>query len=459
MTKFLGIVVAVCALESQPGIGEDSRCHCVFEAPSAPEPNRALLALLEKQLDRCGPEHQTCPACPACPEQQAKNAAVHSGVNIVACALCLLIGLIIGRFSSNSQFTSERSRINSSNEGDQDLHREHREYRSEVRKQSDDIRGELMADEYTEHGLTVGGCKLDGEFVCESRGGIIPEDGDGSVRRVDEEVEDEETLGIIDAGDEEWLEVHDVIREHSAVTIFNHTDSTWYVSREHPNFVRPLHGKRRHPLKHGQQRLTWQSGNAGPVSERVDLPTSREKGTARSSRPISEGSRQPGTTVESGGLQSLHLQRLQRRPRSAPGPDYGRTHTYELGSSGTATSDDGNVGGPHQTVVRGSTDSHQRCASADQVQFPAAVLLRAEVPRVVARAGAHETASGRDSPVDSRRVGSGDSYAAPANDSSCSNDSGCKDSAPVESSSRRLRQMPRSASPPIYEGSYEGGSE
>ncbi|CAK0857551.1 unnamed protein product, partial [Prorocentrum cordatum] len=71
--------------------------------------------------------------------------------------------------------------------------------------------------------------------------------GSSSPRRADE-LDNEEDLGIIDAGDEEWLEVFDVIREHSAVTIFNNTDSTWYVSSKHPNFVRPLHGKRRHSL-------------------------------------------------------------------------------------------------------------------------------------------------------------------------------------------------------------------
>merc|ERR1712139_392586 len=53
-----------------------------------------------------------------------------------------------------------------------------------------------------------------------------------------------------------------------AVTIFNHTDSTWYVSSKHPHFVRPLHGKRRHPLRQSQVRQTWTQSpaSAPPVA-------------------------------------------------------------------------------------------------------------------------------------------------------------------------------------------------
>merc|ERR1712217_917068 len=94
------------------------------------------------------------------------------------------------------------------------------------------------------------------------------EDGSSS-HRLEDDVDDEEKLGIIDAGDEEWLEVHDVIREHSAVTIFNHTDSTWYVSSKNPHFVRPLHGKRRHPLRNTQHRQVMRSESLGRISESV----------------------------------------------------------------------------------------------------------------------------------------------------------------------------------------------
>merc|ERR1719487_2063750 len=81
--------------------GDDHRCTCVMELPAAPEPNRAVLQLLEKQLDRCGPEHQTCPACPRCssslPEPGLGSFPEATGTT--ACFLSLMLGIVIGRFS------------------------------------------------------------------------------------------------------------------------------------------------------------------------------------------------------------------------------------------------------------------------------------------------------------------------------------------------------------------------
>lgn len=67
--------------------------------------------------------------------------------------------------------------------------------------------------------------------------------------------DDESDLGILDDGDEEWYEAFEAIREHSAMTIFNHRDGTWYVSKDHPEFVRPLHGGHRH--QQGQFSPLW----------------------------------------------------------------------------------------------------------------------------------------------------------------------------------------------------------
>merc|ERR1719310_1169659 len=68
------------------------------------------------------------------------------------------------------------------------------------------------------------------------------------------------------------MEVLDVIQEHSAVTIFNHTDSTWYVSSRHPSFVRPLHGKHRHGQPNYRQRSPSPSEfSGGVVQERIQV--------------------------------------------------------------------------------------------------------------------------------------------------------------------------------------------
>merc|ERR1719174_1946623 len=123
--------------------------------------------------------------------------------------------------------------------------------------------GSDLPEDTSEAGLVASGARLEGEMASDARGGFAQgpaggtEEGASSLCRLEDDLEDEEKLGITDAGDEEWTEVLDVIREHSAVTIFNHTDSTWYVSSKHPHFVRPLHGKHRHPLRHSQLRQTW----------------------------------------------------------------------------------------------------------------------------------------------------------------------------------------------------------
>ena len=66
----------------QGGSGADGHCECqcCVSFEGLPEPSESVLRLLDKQLERCGPERlvaAACPAvplCPACPAQ-AKAAA------------------------------------------------------------------------------------------------------------------------------------------------------------------------------------------------------------------------------------------------------------------------------------------------------------------------------------------------------------------------------------------------
>lgn len=300
----LGAAVHVSAFW-QSGNG-DPRCTCVVDAPSFPDPNRAVLELLEKQLNRCGPEQQTCPACPQCPPIQPHCPAAPTVAP--AAAVSLMLGVLLGRLSHlfERKGSSDRSVARRDVGVRGEPPGEHRDelertanWRGDGGWQAGDARCEAAAVARGE--VAASGARLERQ---EARGGVgqhsafgtgdasdyarhaygrdaaegvetaargdavrqrYDEDGDDAkLEIIDEDRgeglddEDEAKLGIIDAGDDEWLEVHDVIKEHSAVTIFNHTDSTWYVSSKHPHFVRPLHGKHRH--KHRQQLL-----NAWPL--------------------------------------------------------------------------------------------------------------------------------------------------------------------------------------------------
>merc|ERR1711971_586465 len=89
---------------------------------------------------------------------------------------------------------------------------------------------------------------------------------------------------------------------------------------------------------------------------------------------------------------------MLRRPRSAPSADYGRT----LGISGDANANGGTLGTAQHTIVRGHTDSHQRCASADQAQSSVALSQRSEATPMCSRLGSHESVAGRDLVADVR---------------------------------------------------------
>jgi hypothetical protein len=120
-----------------------------------------------------------------------------------------------------------------------------------------------------------------------------------------------------------------VIREHSAVTISNHTDSTWYVSSKHPQFVRPLHGKRRHPLRNTHHRQVLRSESLGRISESVGRQPSPEMGKAIFDGRLDEEDSDSccDSSVRGSpfaGDASSHVRLIHRRPHSAPSPAYGR---------------------------------------------------------------------------------------------------------------------------------------
>jgi hypothetical protein len=218
---------------------------------------------------------------------------------------------------------NDRDRSGMENERKQQQ-RDRQEHQNEMAKYIDDSRHEQSEDR-PEPFFVAGNGKLEAEPGAE--------EDDSTVRRLEDDLDDEEKLGIIDAGDEEWLEVHDVIREHSAVTIFNHTDSTWYVSSKHPNFARPLHGKRRNPARNTQNRQVLRSESLGRISESIarhpspdgeDLdidiggPYQAPRVHWRGEESTDFGSRKSSIDATS------HVKRFHRRPHSAPSLADGR---------------------------------------------------------------------------------------------------------------------------------------
>lgn len=55
-----------------------------------------IVALLGKQLDRCGPEQLTCPICPGCPELRCPVPGPAYGAFAAGAAVGILLTLLIG---------------------------------------------------------------------------------------------------------------------------------------------------------------------------------------------------------------------------------------------------------------------------------------------------------------------------------------------------------------------------
>jgi hypothetical protein len=77
-------------------------CHCSFAA----DPNEGVIALLGKQLERCGPERLSCPVCvpTACPAVEECEA---SGLGFSGCVVLLLVGVVIGAVLGKSLGSSK----------------------------------------------------------------------------------------------------------------------------------------------------------------------------------------------------------------------------------------------------------------------------------------------------------------------------------------------------------------
>jgi hypothetical protein len=267
---------------------------------------------------------------------------------------------------------------------------EHLEQKTEMVKHLDDGRGDLPEDTLE---ASFGACtsRTEAEQGSELRvrSAHMPEEGEGNVSRLEDDLEDEEKLGIIDAGDEEWLEVCDVIREHSAVTIFNHTDSTWYVSSKNPHFVRPLHGKRRHPLRQPNTRQMWtENPEEGPSHQEISEMAFgiMQQGMEIQASPGQYAGNPNSTSVVQGdhfaANMSSHIRRIQRRPHSAPSPAYSRAD----GQPSTA--------GRRQAASWRCHDSHQRCASEDPAQLSVSESESTDAPRTLVQDDVNQDASG-----------------------------------------------------------------
>ena len=68
-------------------------CECFCNLTLSAAPDSGLLNVIQRQLDRCGPEHLTLPACPPCPEP-ASPLPLLLAVGFFG----ILIGLIIGQW-------------------------------------------------------------------------------------------------------------------------------------------------------------------------------------------------------------------------------------------------------------------------------------------------------------------------------------------------------------------------
>jgi len=393
---------------------EDPRCTCVFEVGKVPEPNRAVLDLLEKQLDRCSAsDRQSCPACAPCPALPLQSIfpalTPDGGAGISAWTVSLLLGMLLGRLSYMIVPLNIKHSCGN-HEGDHGSRQDHYEQQTDIVKQMDNGGSDLPEDS-CEAGLGTCTGRLEGESASETRGGLaqgpaggaavtqpaysphFADEADSSLcPLVEDDLEDEEKLGITDAGDEEWTEVLDVIREHSAVTIFNHTDSTWYVSSKHPHFVRPLHGKRRHPLRQSPLRQTW--AQHGAITSEGQPAFHRESGiTCVGAQPHAEQDPsvfkdehgdQCSSVLPGAGLArnaSSHVQRLSRRPRSAPSERHADALDGQIFANNMLQH--AGTSGRRAATVGSSNDSHQRCASADPAQLSVHEPQNTDAPRTL----------------------------------------------------------------------------
>merc|ERR1712194_658974 len=94
-------------------------------------------------------------------------------------------------------------------------------------------------------------------------------------------------------------------------------------------------------------------------------------------------------------------------------------------------------------IVRGHGDSHQRCASADQAQFPLAMLQRSDATAACSQLGAHENTPGQDFAADVRQQ-SWSEHMTSVNATGVTIQNTATDCIPSECSSRRMRKMHRS---------------
>jgi len=383
---------------------EDPRCTCVFEVGKVPEPNRAVLDLLEKQLDRCGAsDRQACPSCPPCPALPSQSIfpalTPDGGDGVPAWTVSLLLGMLLGRLSYMIvPFNVKHSC--GSHEGDHGSRQDHYEQQTDMVKQMDDCCSDLPEDptptRSEDKSLCESASETRGSFAQGPAGaatvtqpGYSPhfaEDADSSLcPLLEDDLEDEEKLGITDAGDEEWTEVLDVIREHSAVTIFNHTDSTWYVSSKHPHFVRPLHGKRRHPLRQSPLRQTW--AQHGALTSEGQPVFQGESGiTFGGAQPRAEQDHgdQRSSVLPGAGLarnSSSHTQGLSRRPRSAPSERHADALDGQIFANNMLQH--AGTSGRRPATIGSSNDSHQRCASADLAQLSVHEPQNTDAPRTL----------------------------------------------------------------------------
>ena len=67
----VGTAVTYLPLVSSLVAWRPTSCQCVFTHETSPL-STDLIALLSRQLDRCGPEHLVTPACPNCPGDRSE---------------------------------------------------------------------------------------------------------------------------------------------------------------------------------------------------------------------------------------------------------------------------------------------------------------------------------------------------------------------------------------------------
>jgi hypothetical protein len=145
------------------------------------------------------------------------------------------------------------------------------------------------------------------------------------------------------------------------------------VSSKHPHFVRPLHGKHRHPPRQSHLRQTW-TQNAGAIHEGCpSRPEAKSPQTSQSCLSNSslrdEHDHCASLVVGSGS----HIRRIprDRRPHSAPSPAYGRPDAQENQISHANWMQQQPSTAGHRSVISWRGKDRQRCASADPLSAPA----------------------------------------------------------------------------------------